>query len=70
LITIVDTSVWSIALRWWRSPLARMSPSKASNTKKIPHAKGVKRQVTLRLDEATIQYFKQMVALTRMEAGG
>ena len=31
-----------------------------SNAKKNPYAKGVKRQVTIRLDEATIEYFKQM----------
>jgi uncharacterized protein (DUF4415 family) len=31
-----------------------------SNAKKNPYARGVKRQVTIRLDEATIEYFKQM----------
>lgn len=31
-----------------------------SSAKKNPYAKGVKRQVTIRLDEATIEYFKQM----------
>ena len=31
-----------------------------SKAKKNPYAKGVKRQVTIRLDEATIEYFKQM----------
>ena len=31
-----------------------------SKAKKNPYAKGLKRQVTIRLDEATIEYFKQM----------
>ncbi len=31
-----------------------------SEAKKNPYAKGLKRQVTIRLDEATIEYFKQM----------
>ncbi len=31
-----------------------------SDAKKNPYAKVVKRQVTIRLDEATIEYFKQM----------
>jgi uncharacterized protein (DUF4415 family) len=31
-----------------------------SRAKKNPYAKGLKRQVTIRLDEATVEYFKQM----------
>ena len=31
-----------------------------SKAKKNPYAKALKRQVTIRLDEATIEYFKQM----------
>ena len=31
-----------------------------SRAKKNPYAKALKRQVTIRLDEATVEYFKQM----------
>lgn len=35
-----------------------------SNAKRNPYAKRVKRQVTIRLDEATIRYFKDLAEET------
>ncbi|MCB8979522.1 MAG: BrnA antitoxin family protein [Ardenticatenaceae bacterium] len=31
-----------------------------SNAKKNPYAKALKKQITIRIDEPTIEYFKQM----------
>ena len=35
-----------------------------SKAKKNPYAKSLKRQVTIRLDEVTIEYFKRMAETT------